>query len=136
MSIYHSSTNPHYAAIYREEARDHSPRYHYCRDCGSEVEWDEAFDGWYCPTCGDNKSDADVTDVEPDEEEKPGQTSEEPVPYRELWPNQYDKCPYCGARRVRVNTNYYEPSVRCDACKRVASATDWGLPLTDGRDAT
>lgn len=62
------TTNPAYAAIYREETRDMSPRYLYCADCGAEVEWDEAADGWWCPGCQDTKRDADVTDTEPDEE--------------------------------------------------------------------
>lgn len=99
-----------------------------CAECGSECEHDACDDLWRCRAC----------DLPHERTGEPIFGKNEPVPYKETWPNPYDECPYCGARRVRVNKKYYEPSVRCDACKMGASASDWGLPVAllghpDGR---
>ena len=40
-------------------------------------------------------------------------------------PNDYSECPSCGRHRIRVSTNYHEPFIHCDHCKRGAFLSEW-----------
>lgn len=37
----------------------------------------------------------------------------------------YDTCPVCGKRKIRVNNSYYEPFIRCSYCKIGAFEKDF-----------